>query len=403
MAIRLAVVGVLDIRLTQPFRPMLSRLLSVLILSMAPAISLAAREYTALLGTYTGNGPNDSRGIYAVRLDAETGALTTPELVAELPNPEFLALHPDGRKVYAVTRVAGADGRATGGVAAFALDRTTGVQLAPLNTESTGRGQLCHVAVDASGRQVLVAAYGDPYTASFPLAADGRVGPVASVLTHSGPLGPQKDRQEKPHAHSVTLSPDNRFVFAADLGVDRVFAYALDPAAGTIAPHEPAFVPVPAGAGPRHTKFSPDGKHFYILNELNGTITACRYNAARGVAEPFQNVSTLPAGYAGRHSASEIRVRPDGRFVYAANRIHNSIAVFARDADTGALTLVENTPTGGDQPRNFALTPDGAWLLCAHQATDNLVVFKVDPVSGRLGATGRTVRVPKAVCVLFFP
>jgi 6-phosphogluconolactonase len=223
------------------------------------------------------------------------------------------------------------------------------------------------------------------------------------VLDHTGPLGPRRDRQEKPHAHTVTVSPDNRFAFAADHGLDRVLAYALDPATGALAPHEPAFVALPPGAGPRHTKFSPDGRHFYILNELAGTVTACRYDAARGVAEPFATVSTLPAGYAGRHSASEIRVRPDGRFVYAANRIHNSIAVLARDADTGALTLVENTPTGGDQPRNFALTPDGEWLLCANQATDNLVLFKVDAATGRLAATGRTVKVPKAVCVLFLP
>jgi 6-phosphogluconolactonase len=362
-----------------------------------------AREYTALLGTYTGTGANDSRGVYAVRLDTDTGALSTPELVAELSNPEFLALHPEGRFVYALTRVTGADGKVTGGVSAFGLDAVN-VKLSPLNTESTGRGQLCHIAVDATGRQVMVAAYGDPYVASFPLGSDGRVGQVASVITHTGPLGPRTDRQEKPHAHSITLSPDNRLALAADLGVDRIFAYRLDPAGGGLTLHEPASIPVAPGAGPRHTKFSPDGRHFYILNELDGTVTACRAAAtAGGLPEPFQTVSALPEGYAGRHSASEIRIHPSGRFVYTANRMHNSITLFARDAATGALTRVENTPTGGDQPRNFSLTPDGQWLLCAHQATDNLVVFKVDHATGRLWATGRTAKVPKAVCVLFLP
>lgn len=373
----------------------------LLLLLLAAGISAPAREYTALLGTYTGSGPADSRGIYAVRLDAETGALSAPELVAELSNPEFLTLSPDHRELYALTRVV-VDGKATGGVAAFALD-PAGPKLTPLNTESTGRGQLCHLAVDATGRELMVAAYGDPYVASFPLGADGRVGKVASVIPHTGPLGPKTDRQEKPHAHSITLSPDNRFAFAADLGVDRVFTYRLNPADGTLAPHEPAFATLSPGSGPRHTKFSPDGKHFYILSELAGTVTACRYASATGALVPFQTVSTLPEGYAGRHSASEIRVHPSGRFVYAANRIHNSIAVFTRDPDTGALALVENMPTGGDQPRNFNLTPDGEWLLCAHQATDNLMVFKVDQQTGRLAPTGRTAKVPRAVCVLFLP
>jgi len=399
---RLAAAGILDIGLTHPATPMPSRLLPVLLVSLAFALSGSAREYTALFGTYTGTGPNDSRGIYAVRLDAESGNLSNPELVAELSNPEFLALHPYGRKVYALTRVTGADGKATGGVAAFALD-PAGPKLTPLNTESTGRGQLCHIAVDATGREVMVAAYGDAYVASFPLTPDGQVGKVASVINHTGPLGPKTDRQEKPHAHSLTLSPDNRFAFAADLGLDRVFTYRLNQADGTLAPHEPAFTTLTPGSGPRHTKFSPDGRHFYILSELAGTVTACRYAAATGALVPFQTISTLPEGYAGRHSASEIRIHPTGRFVYAANRMHNSIAVFARHPDTGALTYIENVPTGGDLPRNFNLSPDGEWLLCAHQATDNVMLFKVDTQTGRLAATGRSVKVPKAVCVLFLP
>ncbi len=381
---------------------MRSRLILLLVLFVTVFGSAPAREYTAFLGTYTGSGPADSRGIYVVRLNGDTGALSTPELVAELTSPEFIALHPDGRALYALTQVRTPEGRNTGAVAAFSLDPAT-ARLTPLNTEGSGRGQFCHIAVDATGRMVMAASYGDPYVASFPIGADGRVGKVASVITHEGPLGPRRDRQEKPHAHSVTLSPDNRLVFAADLGVDRVFAYALNPSDGTLTPHETPFVTVPPGAGPRHTKFSPDGRHFYVLNELDGTVTACRYDRVRGVAEPFQSVSALPNGYTGQASASEIRVHPNGRFVYTGNRVHNSIAVFARDSDTGALRLVELTPSGGDHPRNFALTPDGEWLLCANQNTDNLVVFKVDATTGRLTATGRTAKVAKAVCVLFLP
>lgn len=350
-----------------------------------------------MLGTYTGA---DSRGIYAVRLDAETGALSSPELVAELPHPEFLALHPNGRIVYALTQVAGDDGKNSGAVAAFAVDAAKG-RLTPLNVESTGRGSLCHIAVDTTGRMAVVASYGGGYAASFPLLADGRVGPRASLLAHEGAVGPNQPRQDAPHAHSVTISPDNRLALVADLGLDRVFAYTLSPADGTIVPHEPAFAAIEPGAGPRHTKFSPDGRSFYVLDELDNTITACRYDAARGAVEPFQRVSTLPEDFAGRNTTSEIRIHPNGRFVYAANRGHNSLAVFARDPDTGALTRVEIVPCGGEQPRNFALTPDGAWLLCGHQNSNGLAVFRVDADTGRLTATGPVVAAPRPVCVLF--
>lgn len=372
------------------------------LLAASAACLASARDHVALLGTYTGNAATDSRGIYAVRLDAETGALSTPELVAELSNPEFLALHPDGKVVYALTQVPAPGGKKAGAVAAFALEPGP-VRLTPLNVESSGRGQFCHLAVDATGRMVVAASYGDPYVASFPLAADGRVGPVARVLDQTGPLGPQRPRQDAPHPHSVTLSPDNRFAFVANLGVDRVFAYELAPETGGLAPHDPAFTAIAPGAGPRHTKFSPDGNSFYVLDELDNSVTACRYDAVRGIAEPFQRVSTLPDDFNGKSTASEIRIHPNGRFVYSANRGHNSIAVFARDAATGALVQVETVPTGGQQPRNFSLTPDGAWLLCANQATNNLTVFKVDARTGRLTPTPHTAQVSKAVCVLFLP
>jgi len=372
------------------------------LLAASAACLASARDYVALLGTYTGSAATDSRGIYAVRLNAETGALTAPELVAELSNPEFLALHPGGKVVYALTQVPAAGGKKAGAVAAFTLDAGA-VRLTPLNVESSGRGQFCHLAVDATGGMVVAASYGDPYVASFPLAADGRVGKVANVLDQSGPLGPQKPRQDAPHPHSVTLSPDNRFAFVANLGVDRVFAYELAPESGGLAPHDPAFTPIAPGAGPRHTKFSPEANSFYVLDELDNTVTACRYDAVRGIVEPFQSISTLPDDFAGKSTASEIRVHPNGRFVYSANRGHNSIAVFARDAASGALVQVEIVPTGGQQPRNFALTPDGAWLLCANQATNNLTVFKVDARTGRLTPTPHTAHVSKAVCVLFLP
>lgn len=374
------------------------RFLFLLILAGGSGAVLHGREHLALLGTYTGT---ESRGIYLVRLDGETGALSAPKLVAELSNPEFLASHPNGRVIYSLTQIPDEQGKNTGAVAAFALEPETG-KLTLLNIESTGRGQLCHLAVDATGRIVVVASYGGGYTASFPIRPDGRVGRCATVIQHEGPVGPNRARQNAPHAHSVTISPDNRHAFVADLGLDRVLAFQLRPEDGSIAPHEPAFATIEPGAGPRHTTFCPDGKFFYVLNELTGTVTACRYDAARGLLDPFQYVSTLPEEQAGRGAASEIRMHPSGRFVYAANRGgQDSLAVFARDSATGALTPVEIVPCGGVQPRNFALTPDGAWLVCGHQATNSLAVFRVNSETGRLTATGEAVPAPKPVCVLF--
>lgn len=354
-----------------------------------------AAEHIALLGTYTG----ESRGIYAVRLDSKSGALSAPELVAELSNPEFLALHPNGQIVYALTQIS-EGGKKFGAVAAFKLETTTG-KLSPLNTESSHRGSLTHLAVDGTGKVLVAASYGDGYVASFPLLPDGRVGPCATIINQTGPLGPNKGRQDAPHPHSVTMSPDGRVAYVADLGVDRVFGYDVSSEQGTITPHDPAFATFAPGTGPRHTKFSPDGKSFYVLDELDATITACRFGPSRGVLEPFQRSDALPADFKGKNTASEIRIHPNGRFVYSANRGHDSIAVFSRDEKSGALSRIEVVPSGGQVPRNFNLTPDGGWLLCAHQSTNNLTVFKVDAESGKLTATESSAKVPKSVCVLF--
>ena len=353
------------------------------------------------IGTYTPkDGP--SRGIYAVRLDPVTGALSEPVVAAETTTPTFLALHPNGRVLYALGEGPGPAGTTGGGVAAFAF-KPPSDKLVFLNSRGTGGGgNTSMLATDATGRLLLTVSYGAGYVASFPLAADGRIGPGTSLIAHPGPLGPNKIRQEKPHPHSVTISPDNRFDFVADLGLDRVLAYRIDPAAGTLTPHDPAFIPTPPGTGPRHTKFSHDGRFFYILNEIDGSISACTYDAARGAATPIQHISTLPAGFkvTDADRAAEIRIHPRGQFVYASNRGHDSLAVFAVNTD-GTLRLVEITPCGGQHPRNFELSPDGQWLVCANQNSSNLVSFKVDAATGRLTATGHSATVPQAVCVLF--
>ncbi|AOS43374.1 6-phosphogluconolactonase [Lacunisphaera limnophila] len=358
-----------------------------------------ATSLLIFLGTYTPAG-GESRGIYSVRLDPVSGHLSEPVLVAATPNPTFLAWHPDGRTLYALSESGTVDGKAGGALAAFRYDAATG-SLSPLNTEATGGIGLAHVAVDASGRTAAVISYNGGYTAAFPLLADGRLGARTSLIPHTGPLGPHAQRQDKPHPHSITYSPDNRFVYVCDLGLDRVFHYRLDPAAATLTPA--GTTATAPGAGPRHSKFSADGRFLYVINELNGTIGVFAAEPASGALTPVQAIGTLPADFTGTSICAEIRLSPDGRFVYGSNRGHDSLVVFARDAAAGTLTLVEIVPTGGKHPRNFNLSPDGRWLVCGNRDSNNVTVFAVNPASGRLTRTAQTLSAPQAVCVLFAP
>lgn len=349
------------------------------------------------LGTYTANGA--SRGIYSVRFDPATGALGEPVFAAAASNPTFLAWRPDGHTLYALTESGTVGGKPGGALAAFHFNSDGTLSL--LNIEPAGSTNLSHVNVDATGRTAAVISYSGGQVASFPLAPDGSLGPCASLIAHQGALGPNAKRQEKPHPHSVTFSADNRFIYVCDLGLDRVYQYKFDPAtARLMAVGETATAP---GAGPRHSKFSADGKFLYVINELDSTVAPYAADAATGALTPLPPVSTLPAGFTGENICAEIRLSPDGRFVYGSNRGHDSLAVFARDAVRGTLTFVEAVPSGGKHPRNFNLAPDGRWLLCANRDSDNLVVFRVDPATGRLAAAGRQARVPQAVCVLFAP
>ncbi len=358
-----------------------------------------ATSLLIFLGTYTPAG-SESRGIYTVRLDPATGALSEPVLVAETPNPTFLAWHPDGRTLYALSESGTVNGKAGGALTAYRYDPAAGT-LTKLNTEPTGGVGLAHVGVDASGRTAAVISYHGSYVASFPLKADGSLGARTSLVPHQGQLGPNAKRQEKPHPHSVTFSPDNRFVYVCDLGLDRVFHYKLDPATATLTPAgETATTP---GAGPRHSKFTADGNYYYVIGELNGSIESFSVDAATGALTRVQSVATLPADFTGENTCAEIRLSPDERFVYGSNRGHDSIAVFARDTATGRLTLVEIVSTGGKHPRNFNLSPDGRWLVCGNKDSDNVTVFTRDAATGRLTRTAQTLKAPQAVCVLFAP
>jgi 6-phosphogluconolactonase len=367
---------------------------SCLATTLALAFQLSAfampSSHLIFLGTYT---KTDSRGIYAVRLDAATGALGEPTLVAETPNPSWIAFSPDKKFLYAVRET---EAQAVG----FAVDAAR-AKLTPLPAApSPAARPPSHLAVDATGRVLVAAHYAEGFVESLAIRVDGTLGPPAKIF-HSG-KSVNPERQTQPHAHSVTLSPDNRFVIVCDLGLDKIFSYALDPAVAKLTPAAQPFVATAPGAGPRHFKFSNDGRHAYAITEMGGTVEAFDYAAATGALTPLQKISTVPADFTGLKWGAEVRVHPNGKFLYASNRTHDSLAVFAIAADTGRLTLVEIVSSGGKTQRNFALSPDCVWLGCAHQDSTNLTTFRVDPATGRLARTAHTAKVSMAVCVLFY-
>lgn len=377
--------------------------LSLLALATLAALAAAGsppslaqdRGLLILVGTYT--GPK-SQGIYALRFDPATGALAPARLAAETRNPSFLALHPNGRYVYAVNEVGDYEGGKSGSVSAFALDAAAGT-LTHLNTRSARGGAPCHLTVNRTGTHVLVANYTGGNVAVLPIGADGRLGEASAVVQHTG--SSVTERQRGPHAHSVNLDAAGRVAVVADLGIDQLRLYRFDAKAGTLEPGDPPFVAAEPGAGPRHFAFHPDGARAYAINELTSTITAYAYDAARGTLEPRQTISTLPDGFAGRNTTAEVRVHPTGRFVYGSNRGHDSIAVFTADGPAGRLTPVEHVSTRGRTPRNFEIDPSGGWLIAANQQSDSLAVFRIDRESGRLTPVGETTAVGAPVCVRF--
>jgi len=361
-----------------------------------PAAVTAAEQYLVYVGTYTGE---KSKGIHAFRTDPAAGIIESLGVVAETPNPTFLALHPNGRVLFAVNEVGQFEGKPGGAVTGFGIDAATG-RLQVINSASTVGGGPCHLVVDRTGRQVLVANYGGGSVASLPIDAAGRLGTFSAFHQHRGG-SVDAARQKEPHAHSINLSADNRFAFAADLGTDRVYVYPFDPARGLHAEALNLSPRLAPGSGPRHFAFHPSGKFAYVINEMLSTITVFRYTASSGLLSEVQTIPTLPAGFAGGSSTAEVVVHPNGKFVYGSNRGHDSLAIYSIDAGSGRLTLVGHESTGGKTPRNFNFDPTGRTLWAANQSTDNIVVFSVDPETGRMKRTGQELKVGSPVCVKF--
>jgi len=368
----------------------------------------ANRKYLVFVGTYTTK--TESKGIYGFEVDADTGKLTPKGVAAETLDPSWVAVHPSGKFLYAANEA----GKGSA-VSAFAVDAKS-AKLTLLNQIPSLGEDPCYLSFDKTGKYLLVANYTSGTIVVFPILADGRLGEHTALLKNSGATGPNKERQEGPHAHWIETSAHNRFVYVADLGLDRVLIYKFDATKGALtageaqpskaspdtgAPLDPFSATLSPGAGPRHVAFAPDGRFMYALGEIQSTVTVFA-NHAQTTYRSVQQISTLPKAFTGRNDAAEIAVHPNGKFLYASNRGEDTIAMFAIDSQKGTLTHVANVPTQGKEPRHFAIDPTGHFLLAENQNSDTIVEFRIDTTSGKLTPTGEVVHVPSPVCLAFY-
>lgn len=334
--------------------------------------------------------------IHAYRFDSASGRLKLLHRNTDVENPFFLAVSRDGRFLYSI------DAEKFGGtddefVASFKIEGRDG-RLTRLNQQSARGTASCYLDVDATGKTVVVANYSTGSVAALPVQKDGSLGPANGFSQHSGSSVDPK-RQKGPNAHCIVVSPDNRFALAADLGIDRIKIYQLTADSAAIAAGKiQESASLPPGSGPRHLTFHPNGKRVYVINELKNTITFFDYGAAEGTLTARQTISTLPPDFTGRTNTADLKITPDGKFLYGTNRGHDSIAIY-QIADDGQLKLVSIKPSLGKGPQNLLITPDGRWLLCANMPGNNLVVFAIDPVSGGLKQAGDAVSIPMPSCI----
>lgn len=380
------------------------------------------KDYFVYLGTYTGFrfvrhsktqgvGDSHSKGIYMSRFNAATGTLSEPELAAEITNPSFLTTTPDHRFLYAVTE----DPLSVGPpldhvsfVSAYAIDPATG-KLQLLNTLPTGGTSTCYISTDKTGKYVLMANFGSGSVSVIKLKDDGSLGEMTSFIQNLGhSVNPAI--QNAPHPHSIMVSGDNRHAIVSDLGLDKIQIYNFDEKTGQLTPPDPPFATVKPGGGPRHFAFTPSGKFAYQLGEMSGIVDAFAWDPA-GKLTHVESYETKPGDFKGENHSAEIAVSPDGKFLYESNRRNigddkfgpDTIGIFAIDPDKGTLTVVDQPLSGAIMPRNFAIDPTGSYFLVAHQYSNDVIVFKIDPATGKLAKTGNEIKLDVPVCIVFVP
>ena len=354
--------------------------------------------------------PGNGRGIHLFRIDRTTGSMTPSGVVEIGTSPSCLALSGDGTRLYSANETDRVGDDKQGSITAFAVNRADG-KLELLNTVRSGGAGPTYVSVHQGGHHLLVANYFGGSVAVLPILADGRLGEASDVKVAAGTIGPTKATHAPPgsfavsghdrtHAHMIQSDPSGRFVLHADLGLDRIFIWKFEKERGLLTPNDPAFVALPPGDGPRHFRFHPNGRWFYSIQEEGSTVVLFDYDSTAGGLTPRQTISTLPSGFAGTNFCSEILVSGDGRYIYAGNRLHDSIAIFSVGSD-GRLTLVGEEWTRGSYPRSFAFDPAGRFLYCCNQRGDAITVFRVDSGTGRLSFTGHFAAVGNPSMIVF--
>jgi len=363
-----------------------------------------------MLPTQVDLPPGNGRGIHAFRVDRQTGALTPTETYEMGTSPSCLALNASGTRLYSANETDRQGPNKEGTITAFAIDRPDG-KLRPLNTVRSGGAGPTYLSLHPLGKFVFVANYFGGSVAVFPILADGRLGDATDIKQDTGPIGPARATNVPPgsfafsghdrtHAHMIQTDPSGRFVLHADLGLDRIFVWKFDDQKGTLTPADPPSVALPPGDGPRHFHFHPNGRWFYSIQEEGSTIVLFDYDAATGRLTARQTISTLPPGFVGSNFCSEILVSSDGRFVYAGNRLHDSVGIFRVGPD-GTLTHVGDEWTRGNYPRSFNFDPTGRFFYSCNQRGDNIAAFRVDRESGQLKHTGHYAAVGNPSIIVF--
>jgi 6-phosphogluconolactonase len=362
--------------------------LLVIVLS-APAM---AEDMFVYFGSH-GAGPHI--GFSVAHFDTDTGKLTKPVFLEEAVAPAYFIIRPDGRRLYTCNSFPGSS------VSAYAIDPTS-AKLTFLNQQPSGGGDPSYVSLGPSGRYLMVANFLGGSVAVFALRPDGSIGRRTALVQNIGASLDPNDPKHA-HAHSIRFDPSHRFVLVADLGLDKVLVYRLNPKTGALTPNDPPFVSVAPGSGPRHTAFDPRDRYVYAINETASSIVRFGWDSNRGVLTQFETVSTLPEGFTGVNTGAEILMHPSGKFLYATNRGNDSVAVFSVQADTGRLTPLQFISTEGKTPRNADFDPTGKWLLVTNKDSNNAVVYRIDQSTGRLTENGDPVSVPGPFCERFVP